>query len=64
MEGHLKEWVQVDRELGRKAKKRRNLYGNRPLHDNEVVLYHDKRKPLTIEDYLDGCPFNIIDPTL
>ena len=54
----------MDGELGRKAKKRRNLYGNRPLHDNEVVLYHDKRKPLTIEDYLDGYPFNIIDPTL
>ena len=54
----------MDRELGQKAKKRRNLYRNRPLYNNEVILYHDKRKPLTIEDYLDSYPFNIIDPTL
>jgi hypothetical protein len=60
----LKEWVEVDGELGRKAEPRRSLYRNKALDDNEVVFYKDRRKPITIEDYLEGCPFSIIDPKL
>lgn len=59
---YLQQWQEEDGELEIKAKARGGSYNG--MDNNIIILLNDRRQPLTIEEYLDGYPFNIIDPTL